>query len=99
MVSAGEGKVEVAGFGDWPEHAQRPGSGAATGETMRDGQTIESGPLKPVVSREEECDDDDEYGWFEPDGYECMCCGHVQATAGFGGTCDRCAGPTTEWYG
>jgi hypothetical protein len=51
------------------------------------------------AGREYAKDDDDDYGRYEPDGYECMCCGHVQATAGLGGTCNKCAGPTTEWYG
>ena len=59
---------------------------------------VPPGQVEPMVSRKDAYDDDDA-GSFEPDGYECMCCGHLQATAGFGGTCDKCAGPTTEWYG
>lgn len=44
-------------------------------------------------------DDEDEMNEIErPDGYECVCCGHVQSTWGFGGECDKCCGPTTEFY-
>ena len=47
-----------------------------------------------------EVDDDDEGQYWDvpPDGYECCECGHLQPTPGLAGMCDRCGGPTTEFY-
>ena len=48
-----------------------------------------------------ECDYDDDSD-YEGEGtiigYECMCCGNVQAGSGMGYTCDRCCGPVSEMY-
>ena len=65
-------------------------------------------PIAPLLVFRQEGDDghldgynDDDWRDAEDDdeviiGYECLGCGHTQATDGWGGRCDRCDGLSLE---
>lgn len=71
------------------------------------GKPAVGGSAPILVFRQEGSDgpldgyDDDEWCDVEDDdeviiGYECLGCGHTQATDGWGGRCDRCDGLSLE---